>query len=174
MRLYDLQKTADTGRKSVTELKNSLAAAMESWKKPGAPKIPENIQKAAEALAKQVEELYGQFVAPREALGFAGPPLTYTPPPFPQRAGRLMSAIEGYTAAPTARRARLRRCDRPVLRYPENESTRLSTTALAAGRIARVRRLARLPERLMIVLVCSFLCAALLALSMMGRSDASR
>ncbi len=105
MQLYDLQKTAESGRKSVTELKNSLATAMESWKKPGAPKIPENIQKAAEALAKQVEELYGQFVAPREALGFAGPPLTYTPPPFPQRAGRLMSAIEGYTAAPTAQQA---------------------------------------------------------------------
>jgi len=104
-RLYELQKTADRGRKSVTELKNSLAAAMESWKKPGAPKIPDNIQKAAETLAKKAEELYGKFVAPREALGFAGPPLTYTPPPFPQRAGRLMSAIEGYTAAPTSQQA---------------------------------------------------------------------
>jgi len=105
MRLYELQKTADNGRKSVMDLKNALTAAMESWKKPGAPKIPEHIQKAAEALAKQVEELYDQFVAPRQALGFAGPPLTYTPPPFPLRAGRLMSAIEGYTAAPTSQQA---------------------------------------------------------------------
>ena len=34
-------------------------------------------------------------------MGFAGAPLTYTPPPLPQRIGRLMFEIEGYTAAPT-------------------------------------------------------------------------
>src|SRR5437899_12720258 len=79
---------------------------MESWKKPGAPKIPENIQKAAEALSKQVEEIHGRFVAPLpEFLGNAGPPLAYTPPPFSQRVNRLMGAIEGYSAAPTSQQA---------------------------------------------------------------------
>ena len=99
--LYDMLKTADRGQKQVTGLKTSLTNAMESWKKPGAPKIPENIQKAAEALAKQVEEIHGKFVVPQQPLGSAGPPLGYTPPPFPQRVGRLLFAIEGYTAAPT-------------------------------------------------------------------------
>ncbi len=102
MRLYELHKTADGGQKTIAGLKASLTAAMEAWKKPGAPQIPENIQKAAEALAKQVDELHDKFVTPRESLGSAGPPLVYTPPPFPQRAGRLSGAIEGYTAAPTA------------------------------------------------------------------------
>jgi hypothetical protein len=99
--LYDLAKTADRGQKTVTGLKNSLTAATESWKQPGAPKIPENIQKAAEALAKQVDEIHGKFVAPQQPLGSAGPPLTYIPPTFSQQVGRLMGAIEGYTAAPT-------------------------------------------------------------------------
>jgi hypothetical protein len=102
MRLYELYKTADQGQKTITGLRTSLTAALEPWKKPGAPKVPENIQKAAEALSKQVDELQGKFVTPREALGSAGPPLTYTPPPFSQRMGRLMGAVEGYTAAPTA------------------------------------------------------------------------
>lgn len=101
MRLYALTKTANQGERTVTGLKTSLTNALEAWKKPGAPKIPEDIQKAAEALAKQVDEIHGQFVTPPEPLGSAGPPLTYRPPPFRQRVSRLMSAIEGYTAAPT-------------------------------------------------------------------------
>ncbi len=105
MRLHDLRKAAERDRKTLAGLKGSLAAAMESWKKPGAPKIPENIQKAAEALARQVEEFHDKFVAPTRPLGDAGPPLVYTPPPFPQRVGRLFGAIEGYTAAPTPQQA---------------------------------------------------------------------
>jgi hypothetical protein len=105
MRLYDLHKAADGAEKIVTGLKTSLTAARESWKKPDVPKIPENIQKAAEALAKQVDELHDKFVAPHEPLGTAGPPLVYTPPPLPQRVGRLSSAIEGYTAAPTGQQS---------------------------------------------------------------------
>ncbi len=100
--LYELAKTADRGQKTITGLKNSLTAAMESWKQPGAPSVPENIRKVAEGLAKQVEEIHGRFVAPQQPMGSAGPPLQYTPPPFGQRVGRLMNAIEGYTAAPTS------------------------------------------------------------------------
>jgi photosystem II stability/assembly factor-like uncharacterized protein len=101
MSLYELGKTADGDRKTIVGLKASLAAALEAWKKPGAPLIPENIQNAAEALSKQVQELHGKFVAPEQAMGNAGPPLTYIPPPLGQRVGRLMGAVEGYTAAPT-------------------------------------------------------------------------
>jgi hypothetical protein len=38
----------------------------------------------------------------RAAMGAAGPPLVWTPPPASQRLGRLMAALEGWTAAPTA------------------------------------------------------------------------
>jgi hypothetical protein len=51
-----------------------------------------------------VKETAGLFEAERQgALGFAGPPLTFTPPPMNQKVGRLMGAIDGYAAAPTAR-----------------------------------------------------------------------
>ena len=105
MKLYGLAKTADRDRRTITSLKSNLTAAMEAWKKPGAPKIPEDVQKAAEALAKQVGEMDANYVAPEQGLGNAGPPLVYTPPPLPQRVGRLMGAIEGYTAAPTSQQA---------------------------------------------------------------------
>jgi len=103
--LYDLYKNVDRDQKTITALKSSLTAAQESWKRPGAPKTPENIQKAAEALSKQVDELHAKYVAPEQLPGNAGPPLTYTPPPFAQRVGRLMGAIEGYSAAPTSQQS---------------------------------------------------------------------
>jgi len=102
MQLYELHRTADHGQRTITGLKTSLTAALEAWKKPGAPKVPENIQKAAEELSKKVDELHEKFVPRQIGLGNAGPPLTYTPPPFALRAGRLSQAIEGYSAAPTS------------------------------------------------------------------------
>lgn len=101
MQLYEMYKTADQGRKTVTGLKTALEKAIESWKKPEAPKVPENIQKDAETLEKLVEQVGRRFVSPRAALGNAGPPLEYAPPPLPLRIGRLMFVIDGYTAPPT-------------------------------------------------------------------------
>ncbi|MGH9711548.1 MAG: hypothetical protein ACRD37_13485, partial [Candidatus Acidiferrales bacterium] len=100
MQLYDLYKRGDEGQKTIGGLKKSLADTLAAWKKPGAPKIPDDIRKQAEALSKKVDELSGKFVTERGAGG-AGGPLHYTPPPLPQRVGRLMFQIEGYTAAPT-------------------------------------------------------------------------
>ena len=102
MKLYELGRTTDRDRTAVDGLKIALTAAMEAWKKPGAPKVPENVQKAAEDLSKKVDEIHGKYVAPAQAQGNAGPPLTYTPPPYGQRVGGLMNSIEGYTAAPTS------------------------------------------------------------------------
>ncbi|HKW88130.1 MAG TPA: hypothetical protein VJN21_05185 [Candidatus Acidoferrales bacterium] len=100
MQLYGLYKTADEGQKTISGLKRSLDDALAAWKKPGAPKIPDAIQKQAEALSKKVNDLSGKFVTERGAGG-AGGPLHYTPLPLPQRVGRLMSQLDGYTAAPT-------------------------------------------------------------------------
>ena len=102
LQLYALGRTADRDRRTVVGVQTPLKAAMEAWKKPGAEKIPENVQKAAEALSKKVEDLHAKYVAPEQAQGNAGPPLVYTPPPLGQRVGQLMGAIEGYSAAPTA------------------------------------------------------------------------
>ena len=100
--LYGLARTADRDRRTVVGVQTALKAAMEAWKKPGAPKVAENIQKAAEALSKKVEELHDKYVPPEQAQGNAGPPLVYTPPPLPQRVGQMMGTIEGYSAAPTS------------------------------------------------------------------------
>ncbi len=101
MQLYEMSKTAEEGRKTVLGFDAALKAARESWKKPGAPKIPDEIQKQAEAAAKKLEVLHDKFVPPVRPEGFAGAPLNYEPPPLPNRIGQLMFQIEGYTAAPS-------------------------------------------------------------------------
>jgi photosystem II stability/assembly factor-like uncharacterized protein len=72
----------------------------------GAPRVPDNVRKSAEELSKQIDEVNGKLFSAggqgRAAMGAAGPPLVWTPPPASQRLGRLMAALEGWTAAPTA------------------------------------------------------------------------
>jgi hypothetical protein len=76
----------------------------DSWKRPGASQPAEPIKKAADDLLARVKEVAGVFEVDRQGgLGFAGPPLTFTPPPVNQKIGRLMGAIDGYSAAPTDR-----------------------------------------------------------------------
>ena len=128
--LYDLYKTADAGRRSVTRLRAQVTSTTEGWKKSGGGKIPESVEKAAEEMAKQVREVYDRFVSARQGLGAAGPPLTYTPPPFAQRIGRLMSAIEGYTAAPTPQQVEEIAAIRPALTDSMDRLKRLVETDL--------------------------------------------
>lgn len=99
MQLYALYRTGNDGQKLISGLKKSLDDSLDAWKKPGAPKIPPEILKQAEALQKKVNDLRGKFVS--EGGFGAGGPLHYTPPPLPQRVGRLMSQLDGYSAAPT-------------------------------------------------------------------------
>src|SRR5262249_42924309 len=69
MDLYDMYKTADGGQKSVARLKTQLTSAMDSWKKLEAPKVPENVQKAAAALSRQVDEVHDKFVPEQRGQG---------------------------------------------------------------------------------------------------------
>jgi len=107
-RLFQMSIQALGAQRSVTTLRTSLHNELEGWKRPGAVKVPDNIQKAAEDLEKKVTDLCGKFATvvqcggQAEILGNAGPPLEYRPPPFTQRVGRLIGSIEGYTAAPTS------------------------------------------------------------------------
>ena len=69
---------------------------VENWKKPGGGKPPEKIQKQAEELLTKVDEQCKKFANPNQcgeraaALGNAGPPLTFVPPPITQRITQLL------------------------------------------------------------------------------------
>lgn len=99
MQLYALYKSGNDGEQLINGFKKSLDDTLTAWSKPGAPKIPDDIRKQAEALQKKVNDLQKEFVS--EGGFGAGGPLHYTPPPLPQRVGRLMSQLDEYSAGPT-------------------------------------------------------------------------
>ncbi len=92
----------------MTGLRTSLNTYIEGWKRPGATKPPENVQKAAEELLKKVDDTCRKLATLAQcgergaSLGTAGPPLVYTPPPVTQRVTQLLGGIENYAALPTA------------------------------------------------------------------------
>ena len=85
-------------------MRTSLTNLTDSWKRPGAPKVPDSVKKAADDLLAKVKDVTPTFEVERDGqLGGAGPPLKYTPPPVNQKITRLMFSIDAYSAAPTAR-----------------------------------------------------------------------
>jgi hypothetical protein len=88
-------------RRSIT----GLHTALKDYKK---SRLPENIQKAADDLLKKVDAACLKLGTPTQCgqpspgLGWAGPPVVYTPPPVTQRITQLLGGIENYAAAPTA------------------------------------------------------------------------
>jgi hypothetical protein len=102
--LYALAKTADKDRKTIEGIKEGLKTAREQWKKdagkPDMPKIPEEIQKAAEELQKKVDGVAEKYVREREGLGNAGPPFVWKPEPLPQQVQGLLRDLDGFWAAP--------------------------------------------------------------------------
>lgn len=122
-RLYEMARSASRSQQTITGLRSGLEAERESWKKPGAPKVAEEIQKAAEEFKKNVDEVHGRFVAPPRPMGDAGP----APPPLmPQRINMLLGALDGYTAAPTA----------PQLEEIESLAKQLDAAAAAVRKLA--------------------------------------
>ncbi|MGC1617334.1 MAG: hypothetical protein WA765_02475, partial [Candidatus Acidiferrum sp.] len=102
--LYALAKTADKDRKTIEGIQGGLKAAREQWKKdagkPDMPKIPEEIQKAADELQKKVDAVAEKYVRAQEGLGNAGPPLVWKPEPLPNQAQGLLRELDGFWAAP--------------------------------------------------------------------------
>ncbi|MBI1737626.1 MAG: hypothetical protein HYR58_00055, partial [Acidobacteria bacterium] len=97
---------ATLAQRGIVGLRTNLSTAMESWKRPGGTRVPENIQKAADELLKKIDEIYPLFgTPPSEApsLGNAGPPIVERPAPLQNRVGQILGSLEGFTAAPTAR-----------------------------------------------------------------------
>jgi len=106
--LSQMAGTASATQRSLTGLRTALNTEIEAWKKPGAAKPADNIQKAAEELLKKADETCKRFANVSQcgerapALGNAGPPLVYTPPTITQRITQLLNGIDNYTAAPSA------------------------------------------------------------------------
>lgn len=99
--LSTMATSGATARRSIT----GLRTALKDYKK---TKLPETIQKALDDLTKKVDETClklgtpVQCGQPSPGLGWAGPPIVYTPPPVTQRITQLLGGIENYAAAPTA------------------------------------------------------------------------
>jgi hypothetical protein len=102
--LYAMAKTTDKDRKTIAGIKAGLKEARERWKKdagkPDAPKIPEEIQKAAEELQKKVDAVAEKYAREQEGLGNAGPPFEWKPDPLPQQVQSLLRDLDGFWAAP--------------------------------------------------------------------------
>ena len=102
--LYTMAKTADKDSKTIQGIKGGLKAALDEWKKnagkPDEPKIPAEIQKAAEDLQKKVDALSEKYVRAQQGLGNAGPAFEWKPAPLPQQVNSLMRDLDGFWAAP--------------------------------------------------------------------------
>ncbi len=95
---------ASTAQAQIVGLRTNLNNAIEAWKRPGAPRVPENIRKAADDLLKKVDEAYVNWGTPPSLvsnISQAGPPVVELPTPLNQRAGQVLNAIENASAAPT-------------------------------------------------------------------------
>jgi hypothetical protein len=94
----------DKDRKAIEGIQEGLKAAREQWKKdadkPDAPKIPEEIKKAADELQKKVDAITEKYARERQGLGNAGPPFEWKPEPLPQQVQGLLRDLDGFWAAP--------------------------------------------------------------------------
>jgi photosystem II stability/assembly factor-like uncharacterized protein len=104
--LYAMAKTSSKDRKTIVGLQVALKTAIDQWKKDAAKKegvkIPEDVQKQAEALQKKVDEVAKKYQREKQGLGNAGPPFEWRPAPLPDQVEVLMEDIDGFAAAPSA------------------------------------------------------------------------
>ncbi len=103
-KLQPLVTQGQAAATQITGLRTNLTAAIDAWKRPGAPPVPDNVKKAADDLLKKIDSIYVNWGTPpgnANPIGSAGPPLVELPTPLSQRVARLMGAIEGASNAPT-------------------------------------------------------------------------
>ena len=104
--LSGMTRDADAARRKIVGINTALTNLTESWKQPNAPAVPESVKKAAEDLMAKVKPALATFENPAgggRGGGGAGSGGPYVPPPVTQKIARLMTSIDGYTAAPTSR-----------------------------------------------------------------------
>jgi hypothetical protein len=101
--LVSLAREADAGRKRAVAIHSSLTSLTASWKAPNAPAVPDAVKKSADDLLARSKAVADRFEAQGGGRGFgAGPPATFVPPAVTLKIGRLISAIDGYSGAPSS------------------------------------------------------------------------
>ncbi len=103
-KMQPLVLQATMAQTSIAGLRTNLNTAIETWKKAGAPQVPDNVKKAADELLKKIDAAYVNWGTPpsqANTISMAGPPLVELPTPLSQRIQQLMFAIEGSSTAPT-------------------------------------------------------------------------
>jgi photosystem II stability/assembly factor-like uncharacterized protein len=82
-------------QKSITALDATLTSTIEAWKK-NDKQIPEDVRKAADTLAKDVDGVRTQLLGPKER-----DPLADTHPSLITQIATLLYSLEAHTASPT-------------------------------------------------------------------------
>ena len=108
--LADMTKQAAGLRKTFTAADSSLTSLQNSWKRPDAPKVPDNIQQMAESLKKTLDDMRPLFSgrnffeppSPEERKAeLSKPEPEFVLPPLMQRVSALIQALETFAAAPS-------------------------------------------------------------------------
>ena len=107
--LVEMTKQADALRKKFTAADGSLTTLQNSWKRPDAAKVSDDIKKQADALKKSLDDIRPLFAArnffdtpsPEERKAeLAKPEPDFVLPALPQRISQLMQSLETFSAAP--------------------------------------------------------------------------
>lgn len=105
MRLQPIVMQGQLAAMSIAGLRTNLNTAIESWKRPGASQVPDNVKTMANDLLKKIDAIYPTWVgAPPsdvQNLSAAGPPLVPLPTPLSQRAAQILGAVENTSGPPT-------------------------------------------------------------------------
>jgi hypothetical protein len=104
MKLQPVLMQGQLAATSIAGLRTNVNNAIESWKRPGAPRVPDNVKTMATELLKKIDTIYVNWGTPPsdvQNLSSAGPPLVELPMPLSQRAGLILSSIENTSGPPT-------------------------------------------------------------------------
>jgi hypothetical protein len=110
--LVDLTKQADALRKKFTGADAALTSLQASWKRPDAPKIPDDVKKMAESLKTSFDDLRPMFAnrgfgpeqqAPLEErkAELAHPEPDFVLQPLANRVSQLINQLDSFAAAPS-------------------------------------------------------------------------
>jgi photosystem II stability/assembly factor-like uncharacterized protein len=108
--LVEMTKQADALRKKFTPADASLTALQNSWKRPEAPKVPDDVKKQADALKIALDDMRPLFATrnffepptPEERKAeLAKPEPDFILPALNQRISQLIQGLESFAASPS-------------------------------------------------------------------------
>jgi hypothetical protein len=107
--LVEMTRQADVLRKRFTAADSGLTSLQTAWKKPDAPKVPEDVKKLAEALKKTLDDLRPTFAtrnffeppsAEERKAELLKPEPDFVLPALMGRVNGAISELESFSAAP--------------------------------------------------------------------------